>query len=96
MAHSIDGENPHTNAIAEFVSAFRFEKIPSEVLARIKLLVINSLGCAIYGADLPWSRILRENSCGGRYDRLGGGLGNRRPSVPAARSAHQWGPGPEL
>jgi len=30
MAHSIDGENPHTNAIAEFVSAFRFEKIPSE------------------------------------------------------------------
>ena len=30
MAHSIDGENPHTKAIAEFVSAFRFEKIPSE------------------------------------------------------------------
>ena len=60
MAHSIDGENPHTKAIAEFVSAFRFEKIPSEVLARIKLLVVDSLGCAIYGADLPWSRILRE------------------------------------
>ena len=60
MAHSIDGENPHTKAIAEFVSAFRFEKTPSEVLARIKLLIIDSLGCAIYGAGLPWSRILRE------------------------------------
>ena len=60
MAYSIDGENPHTKAIAEFVSAFRFDKIPSEVLARIKLLVLDSLGCAIYGAILPWSRILRE------------------------------------
>jgi aconitate decarboxylase len=60
MAHSTDGGNPHTRAIAEFVSSFRFEKIPSDVLARIKLLVLDSLGCAIYGSILPWSRILRE------------------------------------
>jgi aconitate decarboxylase len=60
MAHSINGGNPHTHAIAEFVSSFRFERIPSDVLARIKLLVLDSLGCAIYGAILPWSRILRE------------------------------------
>jgi aconitate decarboxylase len=60
MAHSIDGGNPHTRAIAEFVSTFSFERIPSDVLARIKLLVLDSLGCAIYGVILPWSRILRE------------------------------------
>jgi 2-methylcitrate dehydratase PrpD len=34
--------------------------IPADVIARIKLLVLDSLGCAIYGADLAWSRILRE------------------------------------
>jgi aconitate decarboxylase len=34
--------------------------IPPDVIARIKLLVLDSLGCAIYGADLAWSRILRE------------------------------------
>src|SRR4051812_343612 len=54
------GSNPHTQAIAEFVSGFTYERIPADVLARIKLLVLDSLGCAIYGVDLPWSRILRE------------------------------------
>src|SRR6516165_1964052 len=60
MAHSSNADNPHTAAIASFVSGFRYERIPSDVLARIKLLVLDSLGCAIYGAILPWSRILRE------------------------------------
>jgi 2-methylcitrate dehydratase PrpD len=54
------GGNPHTQAIAEFVSGFTYERIPADVLARIKLLVLDSLGCAIYGVDLPWSRILHE------------------------------------
>jgi aconitate decarboxylase len=54
------GGNPHTAAIANFVSGLRYEQIPPEVIARIKLLVLDSLGCAIYGADLPWSVILRE------------------------------------
>ena len=69
MAHSIDGGNVHTKAIAEFVSAFRFDKIPSEILTRIKLLVLDSLGCAVYGATLPWSRILRETL--GAEDKTG-------------------------
>lgn len=60
MAHGGDTGNPHTLAIAKFVSEFSYEKIPSDVLARIKLLVLDSLGCAIFGADLPWSKILRE------------------------------------
>ena len=60
MAHSSNTDNPHTAAIASFVSGFRYERIPADVLARIKLLVLDSLGCAIYGADLMWSRILRE------------------------------------
>ena len=59
MQHT-DSGNAHTAAIASFVSGLRYEKIPTEVLARIKLLVLDSLGCAIYGAELPWSRILRE------------------------------------
>src|SRR5215469_4020388 len=60
MAHSGEAANPHTAAIAGFVAGFRYEKIPGDVLRRIKLLVLDALGCAIYGADLPWSRILRE------------------------------------
>ncbi len=53
------GSNPHTRAIAEFVSGLSYERIPAEVRERIKLLILDSLGCAIYGANLEWCRILR-------------------------------------
>ena len=52
-------DNPHTRAIAQFISQIRYEDIPAEVIARIKLLILDSLGCALYGSDLEWSRILR-------------------------------------
>ena len=53
--------NIHTRAIAEFVSGLRYEKIPKEVLERCKLLMLDSLGCAIFGTDLPWTRILQSS-----------------------------------
>ena len=52
-------DNLHTRAIAEFVSGLRYDDIPSEVIARIKMLILDSLGCALYGSALEWSRILR-------------------------------------
>src|SRR6202166_1960088 len=51
-------DNPYTQGMAEFVSGLRYEQIPEEVIDRIKLLILDSLGCAIYGADLEWSLIL--------------------------------------
>lgn len=59
MAHS-PADNRHTRAIADFVAALRYEDIPSEVVQRIKLLILDSLGCALYGSELEWSRILRS------------------------------------
>ncbi len=56
MEHT--GANPHTRGVANFVSNLRYEAIPDDVRARIKLLILDSFGCALYGADLPWSRIL--------------------------------------
>ncbi len=52
--------NVHTRKIAKFVSSLTYERIPAEVRERIKLLILDSLGCAIYGANLEWCRILRE------------------------------------
>jgi len=51
--------NVHTRKIADFVSGLTYEHIPAEVRERIKLLILDSLGCAIYGANLEWCRILR-------------------------------------
>jgi aconitate decarboxylase len=48
----------YTRDIATFVSTLRFEEIPSEVIERIKLLILDSLGCALYSVDLEWSQIL--------------------------------------
>ena len=56
-AHASD--NRHTRSIAAFVSSLTYDRIPHEVRERIKLLILDSLGCGLYGADLPWTRILR-------------------------------------
>ncbi len=60
MAHDASSDNPHTRGIAEFVSNLQYEAIPEEVRHRIKLLMLDSLGCALYGADLEWCRMLQD------------------------------------
>jgi aconitate decarboxylase len=57
-------DNPHTRAIAQFISQIKYEDIPDEVIGRIKLLILDSFGCALYGSDLEWSRILRTTLAG--------------------------------
>ena len=42
------------------MAGLRYDAIPADVIERIKLLMLDSLGCAVFGAELPWSRILRQ------------------------------------
>jgi aconitate decarboxylase len=44
--------------MASFIAGLRYEAIPAEVCSRIKLLILDALGCAIYAGKLEWSRIL--------------------------------------
>jgi aconitate decarboxylase len=53
----------YTRRMAEFVADLRYEAIPAEVFDRIKLLMLDSLGAALFGAELPWSRILIDTLC---------------------------------
>jgi 2-methylcitrate dehydratase PrpD len=46
--------------MAAFVAGLRLEDIPSEVRERCKLMMLDSFGCALYGARLEWTRILKE------------------------------------
>ncbi len=64
MSTTALSDNRYTRGIARFVSELNYEAIPAEVLARIKLLMLDSLGCAIYGANLEWSRILQKTLTG--------------------------------
>src|SRR5712692_6069469 len=80
MAKHAGADNVHTRGIAEFVSGLTYERIPAEVRERVKLLILDSLGCAIYGANLEWSRILQKT--------LGG--------LDSSRTTSVWGTGQKL
>src|ERR1700688_799310 len=80
MGEHAAADNVHTRRIAEFVSALSYDRIPAEVRERIKLLILDSLGCAIYGADTEWCRILRETCT----------------ALDATRTTSVWGTGARL
>ncbi len=63
-------DNPYTRGIAAFVSGLHYEAIPAQVRERIKLLMLDSIGCALFGSDLPWTRILQRTLS--RYDSSSG------------------------
>lgn len=73
-------DNPYTHAVAAFISGLRFEALPPEVVGRAKLLILDGLGCGIFGALPEHSRILvgtlarldHSNECGvwGTQQRL--------------------------
>ena len=49
-----------TRDLARFGAQLRFEQIPPDAVARIKLSVLDSLGCCLFGATLPWTRRVAE------------------------------------
>ncbi|MBI4196173.1 MAG: MmgE/PrpD family protein [Betaproteobacteria bacterium] len=80
MSHEATTDNPYTRGIAQFVSSLQYDAIPEEVRDRIKLLMLDALGCALYGADLEWSRILQD----------------RLSAIDATRACAVWGTGRKL
>jgi aconitate decarboxylase len=53
-------DNTYTRGLAGYIAGLQYEAIPAEVRERLKLLILDALGCALYGADLEWCRILRQ------------------------------------
>lgn len=57
-ATSTGSATSYTRDMAAYVAGLRYEDIPAEVIERIKLLILDSFGCALYGASLEWSSIM--------------------------------------
>lgn len=55
-----------TARIAEFVAGLGFNAIPSEVISHVKLCLLDTLGCALYGSTLPWGKTIIQfvKECG--------------------------------
>jgi 2-methylcitrate dehydratase PrpD len=45
-----------TRDFARFGSALQFDQIPPEAVQRMKSCVLDSLGCCLFGATLPWTK----------------------------------------
>ncbi len=75
-----------TSELAAFAAGLHFDDIPSEVIEHMKLCLLDTLGCALYGSTLPWSRILRRTMA--EVDQQGGtpvwGTDVRLSSINAA------------
>ncbi len=68
----------YTREIADFASNITLADIPPEVIARAKGIILDGLGCALFGSDVRWTAILA-----GVVDRL----------EPQGGTATIWGRG---
>jgi 2-methylcitrate dehydratase PrpD len=74
-----------TETLASWVAELSLDDIPEVVLERSKHLLLDGLGCALIGAQLPWSRTATEAvlNIDGHGDTVVIGTG-RTASAPAA------------
>jgi hypothetical protein len=50
--------NSPTQTLANYISGLSYRSIPPEVIAHIKLCLVDSFGCALFGSTLPWGKII--------------------------------------
>jgi 2-methylcitrate dehydratase PrpD len=59
-----------TRALAQFSAQLTYDKIPASVIKHIKLCLLDTFGCALFGSTLPWARIIADfaEDLGGRQE----------------------------
>lgn len=50
----------YTRQVAEFAANLTLDAVPKHVIARAKQIILDGLGCGLYGVDLPWTGILAK------------------------------------
>jgi len=45
-----------TRAVAEFAVGLRYEDLPEDIIANAKRCILDSLGCGLFGAPMPWTQ----------------------------------------
>ncbi|MCB1511997.1 MAG: MmgE/PrpD family protein, partial [Hyphomicrobiaceae bacterium] len=74
-----------TRILAEFAAGLRYDAIPRPVIDHIKLTTLDGLGCCLYGATLPWTRMVADVVMrdGGRTEATVIGTDRRAPVAGA-------------
>lgn len=67
-----------TQALAEFATSIQYADIPLEVIQRMKTSFLDSVGCCLFGATLPWTQrvqaMVEEEGARGVASIFGGGV----------------------
>lgn len=67
-----------TRKLVEFTASLKFSDLPPAVVAHAKVLALDSIGCCLYGATLPWTRkvmdMVRDDGEAARATVIGGGF----------------------
>ena len=71
--------------LARFATGLRLQDVPPEVLQRARVCMADTVACAVFGAQLPWSRTMAAYAT--RYGAGGpcgvfGGSGPRLQAPP--------------
>jgi 2-methylcitrate dehydratase PrpD len=76
-AHPHQEADHETERLAAYAAAVRFEDLPPAVLQRAKDCMTDTVAAIIYGAELPWSKMIiayaQKNSAPGKSYILGSG-----------------------
>jgi aconitate decarboxylase len=79
-----DPQGP-TGRLAQWLADFRLQDAPESARERAKALTLDGIGCAIFGAQLPWSRIaaniVRQVEGHGSRTIVGWGLSTTAPGA---------------
>ena len=81
-----------TTRLAEYAAALRYDDIPADVVQRAKDCIVDTIASIVFGARLPWSRIVvgyaERTGAGGRSRILGpGGALVQAPAAALANGA---------
>src|SRR5258708_12799736 len=67
--------NRETERLAAYAARLRYEELPPPVVQRAKDCICDTVGAIVYGAELPWSKMIiayaRRTSAAGRSSILG-------------------------
>lgn len=67
-----------TQTLAEFASSIQYSDIPAEVIQRMKTSFLDSAGCCLFGATLPWTQrvqaMIEEEDARGVASIFGAGV----------------------
>ncbi len=79
-------QNSPTQRLASFAANLRYCDIPQTVIDHMKLCLLDTIGCGLFGSTLPWGKILAKfaKDLGGRRESTLLGMGYKVSAPNAA------------